>query len=1292
MEESSLEERFYTNGQTAISTCSCILFIVLRKLQDLQLAMVIVRLSETDYEEQSNLLRELLSREIFGAEVANAKDFEVISGANQNPFVRSMAYWHLKEYVRAASTLVDEASRIHLDASMEYSLSDIFNFYSFIRIHPLVIRQRLVNAGIKIGSTEKFLALAKRLASVITPSERRLYFRTASAHMASGCPLLALDVLARLPKNRSVAEPGSLSTVFNGNAELESAKSDTWNSWSGTVGWGLSLSSVQINEELNSQLNNLETDEIPVQDESITEAILSDSSKLSGNNMTLDVIAQHMKFSAILRLLAEELSTLVNAFEVDGGKLRYQLLKWLEAGVSVLQRMCGYCSDYGSLKLVNDIAENSNECSDTLIRKFSSDMSCQKALMDKMELSAQLQCALRRRRWLCTNQKLLRAFISYCTLHNSQSHRLTSALMELLLLLVEVQQDGRLWEPFSESSRMVHSFPLFIASISPRRIFSSSPLSFVKSLCSDILLSLVDLSEPPQIHSSLTKVYKVYSLCQGLSSCFYQSLCDVSDVYGNNQQTGYRAAVGLSGVTTKNDDLKVTTSPSKWPGVHNLLAILSREKDEETPHQLRLLVIEIYTAIFASLFAYALATYDTRWLFRLAAHNIDTEEFAVLFGGGGEKKQKVTSSGSPDAPVKWSNGVSKGFSSNEIHTKSDINYLSVDSSSFQAKFNTKVMENEATVISCDSFSTHKTRSSDEQIPCDWIPPKKSMVQFFAEKPEVSELMGGDFDSDEEQSKSVESEEEMQGGQHNDSEGFAWSLLRLALTHQHLYRMKSFLHLAGLEYSELPALSPRANAVFKLIENWAEQMEEHLYAISDRCPSDLLPDLSVRKDDDNAELSLKKYNVLMEANNTPFECVDPSALPVKRIWRYLIRQDHILPLFVRHIFGLGDQQVENVNGEGVSVLENRNTVSVFKIVQRDHEPIAAFCCSEIRPGWLVVSNTRELQEMNIATLLDDAENLKLSSWMFSRAELDVALDETKKDVFKDNDDYQLITENGLQTTSMNTVSTFKYFFLSFDEAEDVSGSSDGSIRLWEWGVGQPFFTPRIAGQYAKVTKVLFCCNGSKFASVDNDGILCLWQATQGLPIKKPFFNQKCHSKSAADVRFLGSTSSVLVTAGSSLSDENVSLWDTLMPQSKALIHSWTAHPEGATSVVYLSSYQSVISGGRHGELCVWDVRQRRLRAAVKCFENSPVKCLVGDPFEQIIVAGSNDGDIKVWNSDLMPHLVSSLDGEHVARGGFSLRQVGSVVQGVQQLYIDPGIRLFSCGADCSLKIRSLRNLT
>lgn len=44
--------------------------------------------------------------------------------------------------------------------------------------------------------------------------------------------------------------------------------------------------------------------------------------------------------------------------------------------------------------------------------------------------------------------------------------------------------------------------------------------------------------------------------------------------------------------------------------------------------------------------------------------------------------------------------------------------------------------------------------------------------------------------------------------------------------------------------------------------------------------------------------------------------------------------------------------------------------------------------------------------------------------------------------------------------------------------DLSGSNDGSVRLWEWGVGQPLFVPRTAGQYAKVTRTRFNIQGNK----------------------------------------------------------------------------------------------------------------------------------------------------------------------------------------------------------------------
>ncbi|VDM92434.1 unnamed protein product, partial [Litomosoides sigmodontis] len=635
--------------------------IVLRKLQDLQLAIVIVRLCERDYEEQGNLLRELLWREIFGMEIADVKDFDAMSRANRNPFIRSMAYWHLKEYVRAANTLVDEASHIHLDASTEYSLSDIFNFYSFIRIHHLVIRQRLLNAGIQIGSTEKFLAVAKHLASVITPSERRLYFRTASAHMASGCPLLALDVLARLPKNLTVVESSSLARRINKHVKLLE-NDDALNNRPSAVDWSTPISSAIADEGLHMQLNDPETDEFVVQMESITEVISNDSSKVSENDATLDVIAQHMKFTATLRLLVAELSTLSSAFEVDGVQRRLQ------------------ASVVGIFAYHTDIAG----CKHGLnLSKIGDNMPLHKNIhVDAAEIPAQFRCMLHRRRWLCANQKLLRAFISYCTLHNSKSHRLTAALTELLLLQMEVHQDSKPSKLFtSKSLSVVRSFPLFIASLSPHKIFASSPLSFIKSLCSDILLSLADLSEPPQIESSLTKIYKVYSLCQGLSSCLYQSLCNVNNICGSSHGTTAR----LPRVATTNDDFQVTTPPSKWPGINKLLAILSREKDGAS--QLRLLVLETYTAVFASIFAYALATYDARWLFRLAARNIGTKEFSILFGGSGGKTQKVASSRSHGSLMKRTTTTSSGPPSNETHKKSNKSSSSVDSSSLRDSFN-----------------------------------------------------------------------------------------------------------------------------------------------------------------------------------------------------------------------------------------------------------------------------------------------------------------------------------------------------------------------------------------------------------------------------------------------------------------------------------------------------------------------------------------------------------------------------------------------------------------------------
>lgn len=56
--------------------------------------------------------------------------------------------------------------------------------------------------------------------------------------------------------------------------------------------------------------------------------------------------------------------------------------------------------------------------------------------------------------------------------------------------------------------------------------------------------------------------------------------------------------------------------------------------------------------------------------------------------------------------------------------------------------------------------------------------------------------------------------------------------------------------------------------------------------------------------------------------------------------------------------------------------------------------------------------------------------------------------------------------------------------------DLSGSQDGSVRLWEYSHAQPVAVPRPPGTFAKVTRIRF--HGNKFGVSDGDGRLSLWQ--------------------------------------------------------------------------------------------------------------------------------------------------------------------------------------------------------
>ena len=145
--------------------------VIINNLQDLQLALLIARLYQ---DEQTNLVDSLLQR-------------EVLSKSGADPFYRSMTYWLLKDYERALISL--------LENERGEEQQSILIFYDYLKQHPLLLRAKQLKNEENRTETKDQGAI-----------ERRVHFQTAYHYLKIGCPLLALEILSKLPANISRTE------------------------------------------------------------------------------------------------------------------------------------------------------------------------------------------------------------------------------------------------------------------------------------------------------------------------------------------------------------------------------------------------------------------------------------------------------------------------------------------------------------------------------------------------------------------------------------------------------------------------------------------------------------------------------------------------------------------------------------------------------------------------------------------------------------------------------------------------------------------------------------------------------------------------------------------------------------------------------------------------------------------------------------------------------------------------------------------------------------------------------
>ncbi|KAF9438201.1 regulator of (H+)-ATPase in vacuolar membrane [Entomortierella beljakovae] len=205
-----------------------------------------------------------------------------------------------------------------------------------------------------------------------------------------------------------------------------------------------------------------------------------------------------------------------------------------------------------------------------------------------------------------------------------------------------------------------------------------------------------------------------------------------------------------------------------------------------------------------------------------------------------------------------------------------------------------------------------------------------------------------------------------------------------------------------------------------------------------------------------------------------------------------------------------------------------------------------------------------------------------------------------------------------------------------------------VTLWQFG--QPNELNNYSGTNTRVTKVHFDAFGQKFGATDAKGNMHLWRFDSNTIGSKPFLTLNCHDKIARDFSFLGS-SSVVATTGASGDGKNLAIWDTLLPKDKAQTQSYKVHAKGGYSLAYSKRHQLLVSGGRDGEICIFDIRQPKLLHTIHA-HSMHVRSLYIDESGMNLCSGSGEGDMKVWNLETFEELSSF--GNLQARNRFQIQ--------------------------------------
>jgi WD40 repeat protein/serine/threonine protein kinase len=182
---------------------------------------------------------------------------------------------------------------------------------------------------------------------------------------------------------------------------------------------------------------------------------------------------------------------------------------------------------------------------------------------------------------------------------------------------------------------------------------------------------------------------------------------------------------------------------------------------------------------------------------------------------------------------------------------------------------------------------------------------------------------------------------------------------------------------------------------------------------------------------------------------------------------------------------------------------------------------------------------------------------------------------------------------------------------------VSGSLDGSVKVWDRATGRAILT--LEGARGQVTCAAFSPDGTRIVSGTMFHTLQTWDASDG----RLLWSVPAHKRWLTALAFSPDGTRLVTASG----DNTLQVWDATTGKSLRTLTGHTAEP---MCVSFSPDGTRIVSGGADRTLAVWDATSGKRMLALNGHTAS-VSAALFMPDGKKIVSGGYDQEVKFWDA-------------------------------------------------------------